>query len=612
MRQFKHLRRLLSHREKRLFNISVVILAIGIAWFGVVFVGTKRVQVPAVGGSYTEAVVGSPQLINPLFASLNDTDADLVELIYSGLLQYDENQQLIGDLAESYSLSEDQKTYTFTLRENVSWHDGEPFSVGDVLFTFDLLQSQQVNSPLLVSFQGVTVSQVDDRTVAFTLTEPFAPFLSSLTVGILPEHIWGSVPLENIRLSQNNLRPIGTGPFQFSKLKKSDQGYLQTYALERFQGYHGQAPFLEELSFQFFSEYDGLGGAVQALREQKVDGLHFVPNDLKEKVERKHIRLHTLQLPQYTAAFFNQAKESTPLSDGDVRLALAHAMDKRRVMRGAIGKDGEIVHGPILPGFPGFSVEIEKIDYNADKANELLDKEWERVTYEDYREGLKTERIEAFEETLGDDVTNTEKLLEEQAKEIDKTLDAELQRSQTFFRQNDKDVLLRLKLVTADTTEYRQAAELIAGFWQSVGVDVEISYVPPRSMIREVLRSRDYDVLLYRVIMGSDPDLYPFWHSSQRAFPGLNLSGFASDDVDELIKQARENVESETLAEDYAKIQQEIVSQTPAVFLYMPTYTYAQLDVINGFRTERIFDPADRFAGVTSWYIKTKGQWNSK
>lgn len=610
LRQFKHLSRLLTFPEKKLFKTAVIFLTVGVVWLGVVVIGTNRVQIPAVGGSYTEAVVGSPQLINPLFATLNDVDADLVNLIYSGLLRYDENQNLIGDLAQSYTLSEDQKTYTFKLKEGITWHDGQPFTASDVLFTFDMLVSPQVNSPLLVSFQGVQVSQIDDYTVVFTLAEPFSPFLSSLTVGILPEHVWGAIPPENIRLSQSNLRPIGTGPFRFSKLKKSEEGYLTDYELVRNENFYGQPPYIEEFALRFFSEYDGLGGAIQALREQKVEGLHFVPNDLKDKVERKHIVLHTLQLPQYTAAFFNR-QSNEALEDADVRKALAMALDKRRVMRGAIGQDGEIIHGPILPGFPGFNMDIQKIEYSIEGANELLDADWERVSAQEYRDALKKERLEAFEDTLDDSVTSTEEILAEQEKEIEAALESELQRSQTFYRKSEDGEYLSIKLVTADTNEYRQAAQLIAGFWESVGVGVTLEYVPPRSMIREVLKGRNYDVLLYRIIMGSNPDLYPFWHSSQKASPGLNLSGFEKAEVDTLIESTREVSDPAELEEAYKQIEQTILDEIPAIFLYMPTYTYAMLDKVQGFQTQRIFTPSDRFSGVTSWYIKTKGQWNS-
>jgi peptide/nickel transport system substrate-binding protein len=163
--------------------------------------------------------------------------------------------------------------------------------------------------------------------------------------------------------------------------------------------------------------------------------------------------------------------------------------------------------------------------------------------------------------------------------------------------------------VTADTQEYRKAAEIIAGYWQEIGVKTSIEYVPVKDMARSALKDRSYDVLLYGFILGSDPDQFAFWHSSQVTYPGLNLAQYSNRDVDALLSQARETTDENKVAELYGKIQEKILADRPAIFLYSPTYTYATLDKVKGIDLSRISVPADRFADITEWYLKTRGQW---
>jgi ABC-type transport system substrate-binding protein len=617
--QIRHVGRLLSATERRVFRGAFALLIVGLLWSGGVLTSQYRDQVPAVGGSYLEAVVGTPKNINPLFAAVNDVDLDLTRLIYAGLMRYDEHQSLQPDLAESFELSEDKKTYTFTLRPGVTWHDGEPLTADDIAFTFELIQDPLVGSPLFVSFNGVLVQVVDDRTVSFVLNEPFQPFLGSLTVGILPAHIWADVPIEQLVLAKPNLQPIGAGPYQFSKLAKDDTGFVLRYELKRNENYHLQPPYIEEFVFKFFGDYETDLGAIHALRQQKVDGLHFVPANLKERVARKHINIHTLQLPQYTALFYNQKRKSA-LEEADLRTALAYAIDKDRILRESLGGDGQVIYSPILPGFPAYNEQIEKTPYSIEQANELLDETYERLAAEAYRQERFDELFDVLKQEflVSESVTSTEDVEEIEisssthnllTESVNLQLDQQISDAQLFYRKDGDDDVLSLSLVTADTAEYRQAAKLIAGFWQDIGVQTQIVFVSPKDMTREVLRERKYDVLLYGIIVGSDPDQFPFWHSSQTQYPGLNLSQYVNRSVDTILEEARELDSEEELAKKYQEFEEKILSDRPAVFLHTPIYRYATTDRVQGIDVGRIFHPSDRFAGVTSWFVKTKGKW---
>lgn len=618
-RQLSQIKRLLTSGERAAMRVSVLILSVGLLLAAGNWVSVHRVQAPAVGGIVTEAVVGGPQFVNPIFAATNDVDMDISRLVYSGLMRYDEKNRLVPDLAVKYTISKDKKVYTFNLRQDAVWHDGERFTANDAVFTFEAIQNILTASPLYIGFQGVKVEAPDENTVVFMLPEPYAPFLSSLTLGILPEHVWFNMPPEQMRLAQANIQPVGTGPFQFKKLTKDESGRIYSYELTRFDNYYRQPPFLGEFIFQFYSAYEGEAGAVQALRGQKVNGLSFVPKNLRDKIERKHIILHTLQLPQYTALFFNQ-QLNIALKDKDVRLALAQAIDREWILREAVHGEGQIINSPVLPSFPGYDAKLGNVAYNISAANNLLDKNWSKFSASEYREQRQKELWAEWEKNNNNIATSTATStlkietasVEEAESEIKKKLDEEINQAQTFYRRNKEGKILEINLVTVGTDEYRQSAEMIVGFWQEAGVKTNVHYAAARDFAKEVLKGRNYDALLYGEIVGGDPDQYPFWHSSQNDFPGLNLAGYVNRVADGLLQKAREAGTDSEKTEFYKKFQEILLGDLPAVFLYMPTYTYALTDEIKGMDANRIAHPADRFADITTWYIKTKGQWNFK
>lgn len=609
VRQWRNLKHTLSNTERLVIRTCYFLIFIAIMWLGIGILWQKRTVVPAIGGRYVEAVVGSPQYVNPIFAGANDVDVDLSRLIFSGLMRYDKDYHLLPDLAAKYEISADKKIYKFELRKDVVWHDNEPFTSKDVIFTFDTIQNISVGSPMAVSFQGVEVKAIDDYTVQFTLPEPYTPFLSSLTVGILPEHVWFNVQPEQIRLAQTNIQPVGSGPFMFRKFTKDESGKIYNYELARFDRFYREASYISEFVFQFYSEYENDTGAVQALRSQKVSGLSFVPKYLRDKVERKHVVLHPLVLPQYTAVFFN-SDHNQALKDKNVRLALKFALDKDRILQVALKGEGKIISNPILPNTPGFDEKVGKVDFSIVEANKLLDTKWTKISATDYRAKRREVMVKEWEKNNTSTSTMSAEEKAEGLKNIDTSLDNELSAVQTTYRQDKDGNLLQVELVTADTEEFKKTAELIAGFWQEVGVKVNLKFVSTKSVVKEAIRDRAYDVFLYGEIIGAEGDLFSFWHSSQINYPGLNLSRYVNRTVDGYLEKVRTTSDVKELTDLNKKLADLISAELPAVFLYMPTYTFATGDEIKGISAERISLPADRFAGVTDWYIKTKWKFN--
>lgn len=610
LKQLFHIRRVLTKTEYGVLLGSFLVFCASFVWFGIALAGSYRIAVPKVGGTYREGIVGTPQLINPLFSNLNDVDNDLTRLIYSGLMRYDKDQRLVPDIASRFEVSEDKKTYTFFLKDGVKWQDGEPVISEDVQFTIDTILDTKVGSPARVSFQGVHAQAIDDKQIVFTLDEPFPSFLSSLTIGILPQHIWGSISPEAMRLAQGNLKPVGSGPFKFKRLIKDSNGVVSRVELVRSENFYRDPAYVSEIDFVFYSDYEGQEGAIQALRQNEIDGLNFVPFNLREKVKRKHTELKTLQLPQYSALFMNQNNNEF-LKDKDIRVALSRGLDRDRILHETLSSEGAVIYSPILSGFPGFDESFKPYPYSVQSANMLIDKNWPRIDAETYKKELKEKLlkdrgVELIASSTADMNEETKKKLEE----IDKEIQDQVNDAQLFYRKNKAGQVLQFGIVTADTNEYRKAAQMVAGAWQELGVITRITYIPTKDIAREVLRKRDYDILLYSVIIGNDPDQYPFWHSSQVDYPGLNLSQYVNRGIDEKLQKIRDTDNSEEQEKLYKEFQSALLEDIPAIFLYSPTYTYVLTDTVKGFAVGHISHPSDRFSNVTDWYIKTKHIWN--
>ncbi len=610
--QFKYLGRFLSVKEKRCLIAALsVVGATLLFWLGVV-VKTHITLLPDSGGEYIEALIGQPKYLNPIFSASNEVDGDLTPLIYSGLFRYSNDKKLLPDLAMDYSVSADKKTYTIALRHDVKWADNELFDANDVVFTVELIQNPEVGSPLAPAFQGITIAKIDDYRVSFTLKEPFAPFLNSLTLGILPEHIWADITPGSIRLAKNNIQPIGTGPWQFSKMVKDDTGIIQSYSLTRNDKYYQKLPYLKTLTFKFYSDYNQ---AIEALRGQTVQAISFLPNNLKEKITSKNIATYSLFLPQYTALFFNDNQQAN-LKDSDVRQALAMGINKETVVREALSGNGGVINAPILPGQLGYYPDIKIITNSVDSANALLDKNWTRIQPEEYfnirSADLLKERqteIDVIKKNPSSTPAMVSNAMEKIQQEISQSIRAEMTSGQTFYRKHKAGKILSLTITTADTPEYRQTAEVITGMWRALGIQTAILTSEPRQISRAVIKDRSYQILLYSEIVGADPDLYPFWHSSQTEYPGLNLAQYANRAADNILEDARAASSTAEREKLYKQFQDIINKDLPAIFLYTPYYNFVASKEIKGININNILSPADRYNGLDNWYIKTSWQW---
>lgn len=536
--------------------------------------------VPAYGGSLIEGLIGSPKHVNPLLAQSNDADKELAGLVYSGLLKYDGQGKLESDLAESYQVSDDGLTYTFKLKDNLWWHDGKPLIADDVVFTILTVQNSDYGSPQRILWQGVDVSQTDERTVVFKLKNKYAQFLGNATLGILPKHIWENIRPANFSLSEFNLKPIGSGPYKFSKIRRDTFGSIKSFELAAFDKYHAgplrhdsseaSKPYISKIIFKFYSsETDAIGGynnneveGLGAISAQNLSSIRF-PGQLK---------IRKLSLPRYFGIFFNQ-NQSKQLSDKSVRLGLSHATSKQEILEKILSGNGTVVDSPMMPGIINVPDGVTKYEFNIELAKKTLDDAGWRYP------------VSSSSDTSVRQITPPS--------------------PKTKNEKPGEPLKLEIRLTTSDWPELMAVANQIKKQWELVGVRVQVESLPLPEL-QQVIKERNYEALLFGEVLALDPDPFSFWHSSQKRDPGLNLALYDNKDADKLLEDARQILDNSARLSKYDDFQKIVAKDIPAIFLYSPDYLYAQPFKIKNNDNALISIPSDRFDTVSRWYIKTR------
>ena len=585
LRQIKYLKRFLSRKELILINLCLVIIFINLFILGYNFYKNHVKLVPVLGGEYIEGLIGAPGHINPLYANTSDVDSDLSQLIFSSLFKHGQSGELVKDLVTDYAISEDGKTYTLTIRDDGKWHNGEKVTTDDIVFTFNAISNLRYKSPLRISFSGVSLEKVDEKTVKFNLTEPYAAFLELLTFGIIPENLWLPISPEAATLAELNFKPIGSGPYKFKSLTKDKSGNIRSYSLAvNDDDYYGPEPHLENLTFKFFSNFEE---AVAALNENSVNGLSYLPSYLKDSlISKDSLNFHRLNQPQITAIFFNQ-KNNQALADKKVRQALTLALGKNEIVSAIFGEDAYLIDGPILPNNFAYNQEMKKYKFSPEEAEKLLEESgWVRVD-------LTSEEIEKTET----DKESTDEKIRGEA-------EAKLGMGVGSWRKKDNK-FLSITLTTVETENNIKITEKIKSDWEKAGVKTNLNIIPVSQIQAEVIKPKNFESLLYGQVIGNDPDVYTFWHSSQTGEGGLNLADYTNKEIDQLLEDARLTSNQEQRIEKYKKFQEIMAEEVPAIFLYSPYYTYIQSKKIKGFDVKNILTPSHRFSNISDWYIKT-------
>ena len=500
------------------------------------------------GGAYIEAAVGDVQGLNPILPTTTAA-SDMSRLIFSGLTRYNSRRQIVPDLA-TWDVSADAKSYTFHLRPNVKWHDGVSLSSADVAFTLTAIQNPDSRSPLASSWQGVSFETPDDSTITIKLPQPLNSFLDSTTVGILPRHILESTEPSALREADFNQNPVGTGPFKLKTFAPA----AKTIELEANPNYYLGRPRLDEFNFKL---YDTSTDALTAFAQRQVTSPgRLMPEDLDEDVAADAtLATYPMTLPEEETLFF--ANDDKLLADRALRLILSRSLNRSQIAEQATGGQGVALSQPLLPGMLGYSTKFAPAPLSQPAAISAL---------------------EAAGWALPHGAT-------------------------ARIKDGNK---LQFTLVTLEGGELETAANEIRRQWAGIGVDVTVKTVPREQLQQTFMRPRNFQMLLYGVNLGSDPDVYSFWHTSQAKDPGVNLSGYSSTEADRALEAGR--IKSDPLIRQgkYETFLKAWNADAPAAVLYQQAYVYATRNTVSGIKARRLASPADRYYDVQLWTVRQR------
>lgn len=530
-------------------------------------------EVPVSGGTYQEGIIGYARFINPLL-SYSDADKDMTALIYSGLLKASSDGKLVNDLAESWSISEDGLTYTVILKPNLTFHDGKPLTTEDVEFTIEKARDPAIKSPKASGWNGVKIEKINDREIKFTIQKPYSPFSENMTLGILPKHIWKNIDNESFDINTYNREPIGSGPYKIKRAYRSESGIYEYYNLIPFKQYALGEAYIENLVVRF---YKNESDAIDAYENGDIQGLGGI---LPESANDKNITWHSVvrtPLPRTFALFLNQSSAPV-LVNKEVRKALDLALNKQYIIEQILYGFGSIAQSAIPNGLLG-NPELSSSNSVSDSVNETA----------------TSSTIEAGKKILLDNgwKLNSAGIFEKQTKSGGKT------ETQT----------LRFSISTTNIPELKKTAELLKDTWSQMGADVKVEIFEPSDLNQKVIRPRKYDALLFGNVVSRDLDLYPFWHSSERNDPGLNIALYTNIKADKALELARSTTDDAKKTEALKAFVKEVNSDIPAIFLYSPDYIYATTGKVKNLNITNMTTSSERFMNINKWYIETEKIW---
>lgn len=512
----------------------------------------------APGGIYTEALIGSMGRLNPMLDWNNPADRDVNRLIFSSLVRFDSRGLPQPDLADSWGVSADGVIYNFTIRSNATWHDGQPVTSDDVLFTIELIKSAGSLFPQDIKdmWSQIQVRQLNDKTFQFELPEPFAPFLDYATFGVLPKHILEAVPADQLASAEFNLKPIGSGPYKFDRLLTSG-GQITGVVLVANEDFYTQPAFIEQVVFRY---YPNSAAAFDAYQQGEVLGISQLSEDvLPAALAEPTLSVHTSRLPQMGLVFLNLNNPSISFFQNEnVRRALMLGVNRNIIVSHILKGQAIVADGPILPGSWAYYEDIEKIAYDPDAAIKLLNEE-------------------GFIFSAGSDV-----------------------------RSKDGQPLT-FTLVHPNDETHTLIAQAIQSDWALIGVRIELQSAAYDSLVNDYLTPRNYEAALADINTSRtpDPDPYLFWHQSE-ATGGQNYSQWDNRTASEFLETARVLADFSERARLYRNFQVVFTEDMPSLPLYYPVYSYGVDVQVQGVQVAPLYDTSDRLALIDEWYLVTR------
>lgn len=518
------------------------------------------ISAPSAGGTYTEALIGSLQRLNPVLDYHNSVDRDLDRLIFSSLIKFDSRGLPVGDLASTWGVSHDGTIYNFELNADAKWHDGIPVTSEDVAFTIDLIKNGGTIVPadLQKFWADIKVNLLTPTAFQFILPEPFAPFIDYLNFGVLPKHLLNGVTIDSMVEQSFNLQPVGSGPYRFDSLI-IEEGKIAGVVLKANTSYYLQHPYINEIDFRYYP--DGVS-AFSAYQEGKVQGINNITPDILNDVMKDHtLSLYAGRDPQLSIILFNLKDSTVPyLQDVNVRKALLTALDRQGMINTILNGQGIVADGVIFPGTWAFYDNITKINYDLEAAKNILAEDGYSLPGE----------------------------------------------TGSVMTKDGTGIIFTL--IYPDDPVHQQLAQFIQSNWEKLNIRVEIKAVPYDKILTDYLDPRTYQAALvdFNFNQTPDPDPYPFWDQSE-ATGGQNYTQWDNRLVSEYLENARITNDIDTRAKYYRNFQVVFGQELPALPLYYPVSTYAISQQVQGVSIGPLFDSGDRYATITSWYLNASG-----
>jgi len=468
---------------------------------------------PAYGDAIIEGTIGEASNLIPILASDSSSHA-VAGHVYNGLVKYDKDFRIVGDLAESYHVSPDGLTIRFILRKNVKWHDGTPFTARDVLYTHRVVVDPKTPTAYAEDFKQVLhISAPDPYTVLVHYRTPFAPALASWGMNILPAHLLEGKEITKSPLSRH---PVGTGPYRFREWIAG-----QKIVLEANPDYFEGRPYIDRYIFRIIPDTSTM---YMELKSGGIDLMGLTPVQFARQTGNADFasRFNKFRYPSSTYVYMGYNLRHHLFADKRIRQAVTAAIDKKELVHGVLFGMGQTAHGPIVPGRWAYNPNVKDIAYNPEHARQLLAQAGWR---EKNSQGILVKDGKPFSFTI---LTNQ----------------GNLQRKMT--------------------------AEIIQQRLRHVGIDVKIRIVEWATFLKEFVDKGNFEVVLLGWGTGQDPDMYDIWHSSKTKPGELNFIGYQNSEVDRLLVEGRSTFNIEQRKKAYFRIQEILADEQPYTFLYVP------------------------------------------
>nr|WP_320051018.1 peptide-binding protein [uncultured Desulfuromonas sp.] len=502
-------------KSRRIVAIVLLLLVVltGCRQQDVLVEGDGDDTTPAVGDTIIMGSIGDASNLLPMLAS-DSASSEVASQIFNGLVRYDKNLQIEGELAESWQISDDGLEIIFHLRHDVRWQDGEPFTSADVLFTYQLLIDPKTPTAYSERYKRVKEALTPDPyTFIVRYDKPLASALISWGMGIHPKHLLEGQDIATSPLARH---PIGTGAYRFVEWLPGEK-----IVLERNEDYYEGAPFIKRIVYRIIPD---LSTMFLELQSGGLDQMGLTPLQYARQTNAPGFvrRFNKFRYPAFAYTYLGYNLKNPLFQDRRVRQALSYAIDKQELVDGVLLGLGQAANGPYKPGSWPNNGSIQPYPYDPEKAKALLDD----AGWSDHdQDGIRDKEGKPLAFTI---ITN---------------------------QGNDQRI---------------KSGEIIQRRFQEIGVDVKLRVIEWASLLKEFINPGNFDATIMGWTVPIDPDAYNVWHSSKTGPNGLNFIGFKNERVDELLEQGRSTFDQAQRKQIYDEFQQILAEEQPYTFLFVP------------------------------------------